>query len=149
MNKVNWELVRHFKPSENWGDADKMNPKLIYRLDSFRDHLKIPIVVTRGIGVSEFDHSQHPLGNAVDIVFPNRKLFHLIDIYHEACSFGFTGVGLYPHWHYHDRVVGGLHIDMRSLKQRQKAARWLCVLVNGKQTYIGFSYANLKKYAVI
>ncbi len=148
-NETIWSKLKYFKKTENWGDWKKMDPVLLVRLDAFREFLGTPIFITRGVqGTSDAKKSQHKVGTAVDIIVPNYQ-GHITDLYNLACSFGFTGAGVYPHWTYKGKKTGGLHLDMRKLPRNTKAARWLCIKKEGKQEYLAYNHTNLKKYKVI
>jgi len=146
MNAKDWAQVKYFKETENWGSSDKMLPFLIYELDAYRERIGIPILVTSGWRqTSKFDNSQHPLGRAVDIMFPTAKLGDLLDLCFEAMRFDFTGIGLYNYWQLNGKTLGGLHLDCRNATDR---SFWISYGAE-KDQYLKFTVDNLIKYGFI
>lgn len=148
----NFEGLKHFKPdsSDVWGDPSKMSRDLLVKLDDLRDHLGSPLKVTSGFRIKE--GSQHANGFAVDVIAPTLE-WNLHDFYLQAERFGFNGIGVYPHWKINGKVIGGLHLDIRT----GTSARWMGVMVkrivdgNEKyvQEYVGLTSANLKAWGVV
>ena len=162
MKENVWDKLHFFKPEntiDNWGEPERINPELLLKLDDFRSALGTFIIVTSGTGGEHSPNSQHYLGNAVDIVVPKFK-GSLLDLYLIVERFNFNGIGLYDGWKYKNKVVGGLHLDMRPLKTDEdgtlfyRTNRWLGVSKKVKkrgkfvttQKYHSFNEDNLKKY---
>ncbi len=89
------------------------------------------------------DPGQHGQGLAIDVVAP---ALHLLDFYLLAeKSNQFTGLGVYPTWHYAGNTVGGLHLDLRLGKN----ARWMGLGNDRNQKYIALTTENLKASGVV
>lgn len=124
-------------------DVSKLDAGVLAKADLLRGALGCPLIVTSGFRPDDMG-SQHALGLALDIMSPAYK-GTLFDLYLAAERVGFQGLGVYPHWKYKLNTYGGIHVDERLGKR----ARWMGVLINGKQEYIGLTPANLKQYGVI
>lgn len=137
-----WDQIKHFTMNENWGQPSLIDLSLVKELDRFRDFYGAPIEVTCGTqGVHE-PNSYHYKGLAVDVVFPGSEKYKIFDIFISACRFNFMGVGLYPHWKWEGKAVGGLHLDMRPEPHKNL---WLCRLDGqNKQQYIEMNWLNLQ-----
>lgn len=155
MMLIDWAALKYFKPygtSDKWGDPNRIKAELLLRVDALRDFVGHPIFVTDGF--REGSRGEHGSGNALDIICPAVSL---MDFYLAAERFGFTGLGVYPHWAYDGVITGGLHVDIRDLGIRVgsmnvefKAARWFCYKdSSGKQVYTTLDTAHLKRYGVI
>lgn len=146
MTDLEWQSLIHLKESMNWGDPARMNREFLWELERFVDFLKTDIFISCGTNKTHLENSQHDQGLAVDILFPGSELSELFDIYQDASRFKFTGIGVYPHWKYEGKQIGGLHLDFRTTKYR---ALWMGVEEDGKQQYIALTSSNLKKYGLI
>lgn len=131
--------LKYFKKSE-FTDFEKMDKYSIECLEKFRELIGLPIFISSSNGGEHVKNSQHYLGKAFDIFIPKYegKLFDLIE---KAKKCGFKGIGLYPHWRYQGRQMGGMHLDTR-----ENDARWIGVMSNSKQILIAFDETNLRKY---
>lgn len=146
MTADQWKTLHYFKSTENWGDPDKMDFALIQELDSFRDFIKTPLLITRGTNGQHVDGSMHYLGRAADVVFPEVPLSGLFDIWIAAQRFvGFRGIGIYPHWQDAEIVRGGLHLDNRPGNR----ALWMGVPDGDGQKYVALSAQNLKSWGLV
>lgn len=141
MKPTDWEAIRHFKPSENWGDVSKIDFQLVKTLDSFRDYIGTPIQITCGTQGKHVENSMHYLGKAVDIVFPSSDKDLLFDFFMCAVRFPFGGIGLYPDW----KPSGGLHLDVRSAPFK---ALWVGQKTDAGQVYLPMSISSLKKVQI-
>jgi uncharacterized protein YcbK (DUF882 family) len=142
----NFKNIKNFDPTSQthqWGDPTHIDRGLLEKLDALVDIVGSPAVVTSGYSSKDFG-SQHALGLACDIMFPNYT-GTLRELYAAAETVGFNGLGVYPHWHYAGNTIGGLHLDER----QGKRARWMGVLLNGTQQYIALSDFTLKQYGVV
>ena len=142
MNHFDWKNIKHFR-KEEFNHPKRMAYAHVKRLDKFRDNLGSSIIITSDYRESET--SMHGKGLATDIIAP--KITNLFEFYLEAERFNFTGLGIYPHWQLNGNVIGGLHVDSRSPKNG-RGARWICILVNGKQEYITLNQENLQRYII-
>lgn len=146
MTKDDWAKLRFFKETENWGDPERMSPILLKALDDYRSVIKTPILVTSGTNGEHASESEHYVGRAVDIMFPELLPADLFDMYLIAERFPFSGIGVYPSWKLNGVIRGGLHLDVRPYGQ----GRWMGVLdENKKQVYVGLNKINLKNQGLI
>ena len=120
-----FQKVKWFKPSENWGDINKVDPRLIISLDRLRDKMDIPIFLSPVVGAvhaitGHADESWHynikgrnELSMAAD-VFPEKDL---LDVFMQAIKMiEFGGVGIYPFASWQRKagqLNGSLHLDIR------------------------------------
>lgn len=125
------------------GDSSKLDLDLLKRANELAKYLGCMAVITSGYRPQSMG-SQHALGLAVDLMFPDFK-GTLHDIYLAAERFNFIGLGVYPTWHYGEETIGGIHVDMR----HGKTARWIGLGNDSNQKYIALNSANLKQYGVI
>lgn len=148
----NFKNIRHFSPSE-FDHPEKMNPELLQRLDAFREYIKRTIIITSSTGGVHASKSQHYLGNAVDIIVPQRK-GSLMALWMIAERFNFTGIGVYPDWEYNSKVCGGLHLDMRP-ENKFHGSRWIGMKKINQQTgqtytdYLPLSTSYLKRCRIL
>jgi hypothetical protein len=146
VNLSDWDQIKHFT-SHEFSDPDKMVLEFVLELDAWRDYLGSEVLITASTDGEHVDGSYHYLGLAVDIMCLVPGTRTLLDFYFSASRFGFTGIGLYPDWRYNNKVgqivKGGLHLDLRPLKPREKRALWMGVKLNGTQTYLPLTEANL------
>jgi hypothetical protein len=154
MTEQDWQKVKHFTAAENWGDPTKMNSALVFELDAYREFVGTPIVVSCGTNKQHLEDSMHPSGDAVDILFPEKKLTDVFELYLAAMRFGFGGLGLYNHWRAaaDGEIIGGLHLDWRRDPHR---ALWMGVEAPDpatqvvKQVYLPVTAANLRQYGFL
>lgn len=155
MMLLDWSILKHFKKygtSDVWGDPNKLDATLLMKADDLREFVGMTIHVVSGY--RDGDPREHGQGNALDLICPGLPL---LDFYLAAERFGFTGLGVYPHWQWDGVVTGGLHCDVRPLGVRigthnteYKGARWLAYKNDeGNQIYTVLNKENLKRYNVI
>lgn len=127
MANIDWTKIKYFKPTENWGDVNKVLPELVKTLDEFRAYVGKPIILHCAYDPNgHTSNSQHYLGRAVDI---HIKGMNWRDQYYYAVKFGrWTGIGVYPDWN-----NPGLHCDIRVLPKGKSFAKW----TRWKGQYIG------------
>lgn len=108
----------------------KMSPRLLIMLDVFRFQWGKPVHVSTDAGavgrsLGQQSMSQHNVDRwcevrAVDIqpdgINDREDLYRAFVL---ACELGFTGVGVYPHWH-----RPGLHVDVRHDRQPGFPITW-------------------------
>lgn len=144
--------LKHFSPSE-FQDPDKMNPKLLRKLDVLREYLGLRIIITSSTGGVHVANSQHYLGNAVDIVVPDWK-GSLFSLYLIIERFNFAGLGLYPRWSFKGAKIGGFHLDERDLIDFQ-GKRWIGIPQTDERTgaektfYLPLNMPNLIKTGIV
>jgi len=146
---IDWTKYQYLTPNESWGDHDKMSPVLLDKLDAMCRLMQSGIFVTCGTqGIHDDNMGLHSSGIAVDFIPMDliRGYTTLLDCFFMAARFGFTGIGLYPDWHYNGKRTGGLHVDIRPA---QYMAQWLAVATSGTQVYIRLSESNLIKWGAI
>jgi hypothetical protein len=109
---VNWSdsQLRFFKPTD-FRFPDKLEHDTVLSLDYFSQ-----IIGTKAVVISDWrsydeanPNSQHPLGKAVDVVFPEQTDSEYV--YNEALASGlFGGVGIYVN----EYGAVSFHLDVRS-----------------------------------
>jgi uncharacterized protein YcbK (DUF882 family) len=108
-----WSKLKYFKPTEKWGNPDKMDMRLLVALDDFRHTLGIPIHIMEGYATSgHSSQSFHYKGLAVDCRLIDPKTNKARDLAtHVLAAFKspFTGVGIYT-W---GATGPFLHLDVR------------------------------------
>jgi len=145
MTPAEWKTLKHFKPTENWGDPSRMDLKFMQELDAFREYVNTPILIHCGTQGEHVEGSAHYMGIAADLEFPKLTLAGLLDMWIAAQRFQFGGIGLYPGWRGVDgEIRGGLHLDGR----KGRRALWMRE-PTPMQTYIAVNVENLRKYRLI
>jgi len=130
---VNWSRVKHFKPTENWGDVSKINPVLIYKLDKMRSYANRPFIIHVAYDIEgHAKSSYHGMGMAIDGHFQGMSL---LEQYLIAERFIWGGLGLYSWWNNR-----GLHLDIR---EQSYGARWAS---EKEGEYIGLSRDFILQY---
>jgi len=128
MTSEEWKQIRHFAPTENWGDPGKMRFELLMKLDALREFCGNPIIIHCGYATEGHSQSsQHYLGKAADFHIEGVSL---INQYLLAERFNFAGIGLYPDW-----KNPGLHCDVRS--KQKPYNRW--ARVEGRYVFLNDS----------
>jgi len=110
-----WKDIRHFDPSEKWGDFTRMDYKLVSELDRLRHYIGKKIVLHCGYEPRD-GKGYHPKGMAVDC---HAEGMRLLEFYLAASRFEFGGIGVYTWWH-----RPGLHLDTRELTEEKGRALW-------------------------
>jgi hypothetical protein len=154
MLKTEWAKLKFFKETENWGDPSKMDFRLLWLLDCYREYIDQEILVTFGTQGEHVAHSQHPSGHAVDIVVDAAKkgpLFFLLS----AFKFPFSGIGIYPNARYakFQRPLG-LHFDTREMSPEVPrgtcANHWIGIRnAVGKIDYYKLEERHMRAYGII
>lgn len=129
---IDWQKVKFFKPTEAWGNPDKLNPALVYALDALRAMTGRKITINNAYRAG--DDKEHGKGNAADIVIEGLSVIDQL-IAAERTRL-FTGIGIYPYWN-----KPGLHVDVRDLKPGEHGARWAR---NEKGVYVALDWAFIK-----
>ena len=152
MNLADWKDLKHFNPSENWGDWKLIDVRLILELEKLRDFLNKQIIISAGTQKSHSASSYHYKGLAVDCVIPISGTMSLLDIFFAASRFDFHGIGIYRDWSYNGINAYGLHLDMRQLSDDwngQHRAHWFSVKLNNEQIYLPMKEEVLRRYNVL
>lgn len=138
---TDWSNIKYFDKSE-FSQPEKMNEFHIESLDLFRHNIEKRVIVTSSF--RDNDEGTHGNGLATDIMVPDWN-GTLLELYLEAERHGFTGIGVYPHWSFKGKTIGGLHLDSRAPKMG-RGARWIRIDVAGEQAYISLNQENIKRY---
>ena len=103
-----------------------MNPRTLRLLDRMReadgDRMGWHFVVLHATRAPTAGFSYHTRGLAVDGVMVDnltREPLPLIQQYHIASRWPWTGIGLYPYW-----STPGLHLDTRPCRPLERRSRW-------------------------
>ena len=136
MSETDWKSIRHFSPSELWGDPAMMERETVFLLDRVRNTLGCPIIVHCGYEKRPWSPtSQHNCGSAVDYHIGDVSFREAVKLLGEAIRIlrvsERVGLGIYPHWN-----NPGFHLDTRGYR-----ARWGAVKRNGKQVYVSYNEA--------
>jgi len=147
--RANFDM-RHFTAGEFGLWLPLLNPKLLDKLDQFRDYLNAPVIISPAIGAigrltplrpgqGKTEHRPAPLVDAIDVMLPETTLAEGVTA---ARTIGFTGFGVYPAW----KPYHGMHLDVRSDRDREHPATWAGIPnSDGKQIYValeqGLKYA--------
>lgn len=146
-----WDQLKYFRKDskvDNWGDPEKINQTLVWKLEQVRTKLGLPLVVTSGYR-PQSKGSQHAFGLALDVVAPTYSGSYL-DLYFILERFQFKGLGLYRGWHYQGVEVKGFHVDERSLQESQgMTARWLGIKLEKSTQYFPFNLKTMVELGFI
>ncbi len=143
MTLDQWATIKHFKPSEAWGDPLAMHFDLLCRLDAWREFIGKEVIISCGTSGIHAKDSEHYTGEAVDCLVPEM---HVLDQFISSCRFGFKSIGVYPGWKLNGKVVGGLHLGVRS---RVYMAQWIGCEVGDDFIYDALTFRNLRAYGAI
>jgi hypothetical protein len=122
MNKI-WTFIKNFKPSENWGQPNKISGILLFVIDAVRSLLGLPIMLTDYPACPETNsghspHSYHYLGMALD-AYIGRGSFTVLEVLRNFTSIleidlqiHNYGLGYYPFWTKYPNGIG-IHFDVR------------------------------------
>jgi hypothetical protein len=156
---LNFSHFKHLKEQgHSYGDADKLDPILLHKVDCLWDYLDTPLIVTSGY--RQGDNGWHGRGKAIDIMCPVicRQPGGLFKFWQAAERLNFNGIGVYTTYALNrgkpnEEVLGGLHCDTRDLPaERPVGARWLRVAnlnLPGGYEDLALSLENLRKHGVI
>lgn len=135
MQPSEWDHIKHFDPSENWGDPSRMDGYLVHELDRLRTYIGRKIVIHCGYEPRD-GKGYHPKGLAVDC---HAVGLHPMEFFIAASRFkGFGGIGIYLWWN-----QPGLHLDSRQrVRGSGPRALWGSI---GPQQYVPFDTAFLKR----
>lgn len=129
MTPQQWARIRHFSPTEKWGDPARMNFELLQALVRLRQYVKRRIIVH--CGYDDRPTGYHPKGRAVDL---HIEGLHPMEQFLAAQRFkDFSGIGVYLWWN-----SPGLHLDNRPLRFGEPRAIWGST---GPRQYVEFDMA--------
>lgn len=108
--------MNHFTVRE-FNNYTKMDPKLVYALDKYRELLKAPVFLSPAPGAQWRDDDSQSYHNirkygqskACDI-FPTANLW--ISFLTALQIPEIKGIGIYPYWHF-NKLNYGMHLDVR------------------------------------
>ena len=143
-------MANYFHEDEFQGWYDRLDPKLLPKLNAFRERWGAPVLISqargavgRKLGVnsnSQHNYDKWGMVRAVDIMpkgentaANRRRAFEI------AKEVGFTGIGIYPKWN----PQWGIHVDVRVDKEPGNPATWSAFPSGpgGKQEYFGVDKA--------
>jgi hypothetical protein len=145
VGPVDWTKVSHFPEIQSRHDAKGVVPEILYCLNSFRDALGFPITVSPNpnaivSSIGHLDHSQHPLGRAIDVFCsctPN-------DVTNALKKYNpFTGIGFYFDTHINGKEHFMMHFDVRVVGTPTTKFYWM----RDAKKYHGDGYFNLGRDA--
>jgi uncharacterized protein YcbK (DUF882 family) len=137
MKPTQWDTIRYFDPSENWGAPNKMDYKLIIELDRLRQYIGQKIIIHCGYEPRD-GAGYHPKGLAVDC---HAEKMHPIEFFIAATRFDFGGIGVYLWW-----SNPGLHLDKRPVRARAHRSIWGST---APKVYVSLDRAFLQQAATI
>jgi hypothetical protein len=148
MTQKEWDTIRNFKPTPDFGEPLRMDFKLIQALDAWTDFIGVHPHIDCGTQGKHTEDSEHYEGFAVDVIVPDYVCgpFTLLNLFLSAVRFGFTSIGVYPEWQFNGKEIGGLHLGM---KPQRYMHQWLGVKVAGENQYLALTGNNLRTYKVI
>lgn len=138
---TDWKIFFSLKQEMNWGDSRLMEPLFLEELDWFLHIEHLEFFISQGNQGHHVEGSEHYRGLACDIVFPKILQKNLPDVFHTALRYDFTGVGIYSEWNYHDKKVGGLHLQKVPEQIHNRKRLWLWG-PNGEEA---LSYSRMKE----
>lgn len=161
-----WQELQYFKRKENWGDPNKVDPKLLYLIDAYRKEIDIPHYVSSCVKYNDEYSAHYPNqyghSEAVDL-FPLLAGQHhitLCDCLLVATRYPFSGIGVYPYWRYTRRgangdimEIGGIHLDIstrRVMRPYRSTGQWIGIPTHGgAKLYLPLTKWELKKHGII
>lgn len=126
----------HYTPEEFQGWHDRLSPRLLAFLDSFRHRLGVRVRISAAAGAvgrnlgpdvdSRHNFDKWGEVQAADVfvegVHNRAQAARVIDT---AVSVGFTGVGVYPDWKNNQgELQVGFHLDVRGDRSMGDPAMW-------------------------
>jgi uncharacterized protein YcbK (DUF882 family) len=115
MQSADWNRLRYFDPTENWGQPDGMDWTLLQALEELRQFIGQKIIIH--CGKEPRPRGWHPTGRAVDL---HIEGLDLLSQWLAAARFtAFHGIGVYTWW-----THPGLHLDTRPLRHQGPISRW-------------------------
>lgn len=117
---INWHAYKYFKPTESWGNPDRMNPDFMYLLDTVRGLFRKPFVIhcgyaKRGHSPASYHYSGRAADFHIDGVDSLKALNKIQQILVDMEANNKTGLGYYPNWN-----APGFHLDDRGWEPNVK-----------------------------
>lgn len=116
--EIVWRLARNFNTGEAWGEPEKINPLLLWLLQSIRDRLPRGSAIKIHVGFKTAGHSKsswHYKGMAVDFHVIGLSVLEAEEIIMkfltETGLIEYVGIGIYPDWN-----NPGFHLDVRGTR---------------------------------
>lgn len=148
-----WQRIRYFSDRDNWGTPSLMDFDFVHTLDTYRAFHGFPMIVTSGTQGKHEEHSLHYSGFAGDFIFITLSLPQLFDRFIDASRFGFSEIGIYPHWKYNGRTTGGIHLGKARTVEGNEVPRkkiWLRVPgAEGKDEQLAVTVENLARWGFL
>ena len=119
IDSTQWGLIRYYRPGD-FRYPDKLHFSVVHSLDllTARLGLKAHILSDWRPVAPERPGSQHPLGRAVDTVWPGLEALDVLKIIRDSRLF--TGFGLYRN----EKGAVSFHLDTRTNRDPQSPATW-------------------------
>lgn len=141
IDMINWKFVKNFESYEFDdprvpGSGSQVNGELLFKLQSLRDLVDLPIITHWKVGGCVDINGTHghaknsyhlkSMGcKACDFHFDDSKDF--IDprkLYRFVEEIGFGGIGVYYDWHWDGKLLPiGFHVDVRPVTKTQRWVR--------------------------
>lgn len=109
MKPEDWKRIQFFKPKE-FRHPEALSLDFLLKMVKLRRFIRSRIIITSDY--RQDDPGEHGKGLALDVVVPDYS-GSIVDLYFAAERFDFKGIGIYNHWEYKGKLVGGLHLDER------------------------------------
>lgn len=121
MNNLDWEIIKHFKPSEFackcgkcGSTGNEMDADFIGKLDQLRERHDFPLIITSGYRCPEYNDrisstgldGPHTTGRAADVSVTGERAFKLVT--HSSLGGWMTGIGINQRGDYAKRFI---HLD--------------------------------------
>lgn len=123
IDSTQWGLLRHYRPGD-FRYPDKLHFSVVHALDllTARLGLKAQILSDWRPVSPERPGSQHPLGRAVDTVWPGLDTLKTLQVIKSSRLF--TGFGLYRN----EKGAHSFHLDTRTDRDPDTPATWGAVI---------------------
>ena len=119
IDSTQWQLIRLYRPGD-FRYPDKLHFSIVEALDLFSQRLgwKATVLSDWRAQSAERPGSQHPLGRAVDVVWPGKDTLTILSVLQKSRFF--TGYGLYCN----EKNVCSFHLDTRTDRNVDNPATW-------------------------
>lgn len=119
IDSSQWSLLSYYRPGD-FRHPDKLHFSLVYHLDALTKMLgvKAQILSDWRPVEPERSESQHPLGRAVDVVWPGVDPLKVLKVVRSSLLF--SGYGLYRN----EKGAHSFHLDTRTSRDPKAPATW-------------------------